>query len=703
MHMKQAGCPAYTPRTVEEQRRPRRPAWFRALFLVVLPWATPLQAQWGSTNLDSLIPLLNPHERSFEQLQRYTPLAMHWLVSAKAMRYLPQVDTLTRHLIATSQDTSLLRYLWHVRSNYHYRMGYQRKFNRDVPGALYHFERSWAILDSIGPPVVAINAVEAIGVLYEAVGETDLAMRYYRMCLDRLQQAPQRNAFTEGSVLRHIASVQIDKGNYGQAEAVLAGCDTSIGDVHVLVETLRARMRACQGDTTGADAAYQRAVVLVQPPQSEWGRIDPLAALARLRHAHRDHRGALKAAEACADIAARTGDEAAWCTAMILAGKAQSAMGDHADAGQSFRAALDTARAYDYHGLARITGNEGSMVEAADLLRKFYLRNGHLREAMDMTTYWSLLKDTLNSKDGRLEVLRHSMRTEALADSMEAASTIVLTEQQRAEADLRATVAGQRTTVIAIVALLLAVVVMLLYRTIRNRQRLADKERELYHEQVDQLLSQQEIKSMNAMLEGQEQERERVSKELHDHVGHLLGSIKHQLGVLETQVADVKTEQSAQYRKVSSLLDNAAGELRRISHDMAAATLNRFGLEKALKELRDTLHINGHLQVELNTFGLERSLGRGVEFAVYRIIQEAVSNVLKHAKASEITIGVTHMPGLLSVLVSDDGSGFDPKASSGGTGLGNVRARAAAMGAQVQIDSAPGRGTTVSVECPVLE
>ena len=251
-----------------------------------------------------------------------------------------------------------------------------------------------------------------------------------------------------------------------------------------------------------------------------------------------------------------------------------------------------------------------------------------------------------------------------------------------------------------LVAILIAI---LLYRSLRTRQRLATKEKELHNEKIDQLLSQQEMKSINAMLEGQEQERARVSKELHDHVGHLLGTIKHQLGQLEEQVADVKSEQTVQYRKVTGLLDNAADALRRISHDMAAATLNRFGLEKALKDLRDTIHINGRLQVELNTFGLEHPLERGVEIAVYRIIQESVSNVLKHAQANEMSIAVTHAPGRMSVLVSDNGQGFDTDQISHGVGLANIRSRAAALGAQVQIDSTPGKGTTVSVECPVVE
>jgi signal transduction histidine kinase len=294
-------------------------------------------------------------------------------------------------------------------------------------------------------------------------------------------------------------------------------------------------------------------------------------------------------------------------------------------------------------------------------------------------------------------------RSEALYGSAKKERRIVEQEQALhiAEANERRNSIQRNALVGATMAL--ALVALLLFRAMRNRQRLARKEKELHDEQVDSLLSQQEIKSINAMLDGQEKERARVSKDLHDHVGSLLGAIKHQLATLETQVADVKTEQNAQYHKVNGLLDNAAGQLRRISHDMAAATLNRFGLEKALKDLRDTIHINGRLNVELKTFGLDDRLERSVELAIYRIVQELISNVLKHANARELSIAVTRGPGRLSLVVSDDGVGFDPAIASTGIGLGNVRSRAAALGAIVQLDSTPGQGTTVSVECPVVE
>lgn len=365
-------------------------------------------------------------------------------------------------------------------------------------------------------------------------------------------------------------------------------------------------------------------------------------------------------------------------------------LGRRNDAFSSMHEALVEAERMDWKDLQAEIHRE---------LHDYYNELGQAAPALTHLQAYAALTDSVyasryDEQVSRSAALYDSEKKERRIAEQDQALTLATAEDRRKSIQRNALIGA---------TLALALIALLLIRSMRNRRRLAEKQKQLHDEQVDQLLGQQEMKSINAMLEGQEQERERVSKELHDHVGHLLGAIKHQLGELEEQVADVKSEQTAQYRKVTGLLDNAAGELRRISHDMAAATLNRFGLEKALMDLRDTIHINGRLRVELNTFGLERPLERGVEITVYRIIQEAVSNVLKHAGASELSIAVTHAPGRLSVLVSDNGRGFDTRATSNGVGLANIHSRAAAMGAQVQIDSTPGKGTTISVECPVVE
>ena len=344
--------------------------------------------------------------------------------------------------------------------------------------------------------------------------------------------------------------------------------------------------------------------------------------------------------------------------------------------------------------------------EAAELLHKAYRAMGDWRRALEMHELHLQLDDSLSGDKTKRALISRDLQykydKEAFADSL---------ERVRQAEDLRCSYDGQlqvekerRTRAIMVggtVALALGIIAFLLVHRLRQAKRLREQEAILHDQQVDQLLAQQELKSINAMLDGQEKERDRMGRDLHDRLGGMLGGIKANMSALEDRVEQVRDDQ--QYQKVNRLLDQAVGELRQISHDMAAATLSRFGLEKALKDLRDTLHITGRMQVELKAFGLDQRLERSVEIALYRIVQELVSNVLKHAKASELIIGVTRTPGRLSVVVSDNGVGFDATQRTDGMGLGNVRSRAAAIGATVQVDSTPGKGTTVSVECPVVE
>jgi len=260
----------------------------------------------------------------------------------------------------------------------------------------------------------------------------------------------------------------------------------------------------------------------------------------------------------------------------------------------------------------------------------------------------------------------------------------------------------QRNVFIGLAAALV-LVALLLWRLARARQKRMRQEQLLHEQQVDDLLRKQELGALNAMFEGQETERDRVARELHDRVGSMLGNVKMQMEVLEERMDIGHSERAGQYRKVYGLLVDTVGEVRRISHDMVAGTLARFGLEKALEDLCDSIRVTGRLSMELRVFGLEHRLEPRMEVTVYRIVQELVGNALKHAKATELTIDVTRSPGRLSVIVSDDGAGFDPSTPAEGMGLENVRKRAATLGGHVAIDSVLGKGTTVSLACGVAD
>jgi signal transduction histidine kinase len=253
----------------------------------------------------------------------------------------------------------------------------------------------------------------------------------------------------------------------------------------------------------------------------------------------------------------------------------------------------------------------------------------------------------------------------------------------------------------AAISALLILLTFILYRNLRHRKRLAKKERELYEQQMGDVMRQSEIRSLDSLMQGQEMERKRVAKDLHDRLGSMLSAIKLQFGALEGRVESVREENKQQYQHVTTLLDDAVGEVRRISHDMLKSSLAQFGLAGALDDLRQALSAPGKLEVEMILFGLEERMEQKVEIAAFRMVQECVSNALKHAKATAITISVTRTTGALNVMVEDNGKGFDMSKVNEGMGLGNLRQRAAEVGGAVQFDSRPGHGTTVTIDVPL--
>lgn len=250
-------------------------------------------------------------------------------------------------------------------------------------------------------------------------------------------------------------------------------------------------------------------------------------------------------------------------------------------------------------------------------------------------------------------------------------------------------------------ALMLATLLLLLFRNNQHSKRLREKDRVVHAQEVNDLMRQQEIRSLDAMMEGQERERKRVAQDLHDRLGSMLSAIKLQFSALEGRMEQLRRDQKQQYDHVFTLLDDAVGEVRRISHDMVKSSLTRFGLKGALEDLYSTVHVPGKLEIEMSLFGLDDRLEQRVEIAIYRMVQESINNALRHARARHITVQVTRSTGMLNLMVEDDGVGFDPTQVSEGMGMGNLRRRAAEIGGTVRIDTRPGRGTSISVDVPL--
>lgn len=238
----------------------------------------------------------------------------------------------------------------------------------------------------------------------------------------------------------------------------------------------------------------------------------------------------------------------------------------------------------------------------------------------------------------------------------------------------------------------------------KNIKAIAAKNDQLNKQRIDELLQQQEIASLQGVLEGQEQERKRVAIDLHDRLGGILSMVKLHFSAVEEKLPEDNPEKK-KFLTASELLDLAAGEVRSISHNLLSGVLAKFGLLPALKDLTDRINESGEIKLNLIYYNIENALNGEQELQIYRIVQELISNILKHSEADEATIQLIRNDDekKVNLIVEDDGKGFNPNAPSlsGGIGLSNLKARVGKLNGSFHIDSGKGVGTSISIDIPI--
>jgi signal transduction histidine kinase len=200
--------------------------------------------------------------------------------------------------------------------------------------------------------------------------------------------------------------------------------------------------------------------------------------------------------------------------------------------------------------------------------------------------------------------------------------------------------------------------------------------------------------AVKSLLEGQEIERRRLARELHDETGQALASILLGLKSLERQVGPEPV------RQIRQLVGSALDDVRRLTVELRPPALDDFGLASALERLVSITAERSGIEIRLNVRD-EVTLPPEHETALYRIVQEALTNVVKHAEARSVSILVTSTADSVRTVIEDDGVGFDPgRVREGALGLVGIRERVLLLGGRLQVETSPGSGTTLLVELP---
>ncbi len=237
---------------------------------------------------------------------------------------------------------------------------------------------------------------------------------------------------------------------------------------------------------------------------------------------------------------------------------------------------------------------------------------------------------------------------------------------------------------------------ILLYRNFRHRQK-------LQIHRIDSLETEKQLMATEAVLRGEEQERTRLAKDLHDGLGGMLSGIKYSFNAIKNNLIMTPDNQKS-FDQSINMLDSSIQEMRRVSHNLMPESLMKFGLNSALKDFCIDINKSGALQIKFQSVGLEHAaIEQSITISIYRIVQELVNNIIKHSGAKTALVQVTKNESFFTLSVEDDGKGFDASSLSKTTGIGwtNIKHRVDLLKARLDIKSQAEIGTSVVIEFAV--
>ena len=236
---------------------------------------------------------------------------------------------------------------------------------------------------------------------------------------------------------------------------------------------------------------------------------------------------------------------------------------------------------------------------------------------------------------------------------------------------------------------------LLSYRNFRNRQKLQQSK-------ITELEKDKQLSAVDAMLKGQEDERNRIAKDLHDGLGGMLSGVKISFSNMKENLI-MSAENVTVFEQSISQLDSTISELRKIAHNLMPEALVRFGLNDAVKDFCTSIMTATHIHIIYESMGETRGLDNTANTYIYRIIQELINNAVKHGKPSQILVQLTTTPNKILITVEDDGKGIDldKKALSKGIGLTNIKHRVNYFKGNVVFEPKKPQGTVVNIELNV--
>lgn len=313
-----------------------------------------------------------------------------------------------------------------------------------------------------------------------------------------------------------------------------------------------------------------------------------------------------------------------------------------------------------------------------------YRMMGNSKKAMECMDTVLILKDQVTAKE-KQKAISHAEAVVKVAenDKKIAEDQLLIARQQEKISRKNLMIGGVGAGVV-----IFALTSLLLYLNSRNKQR-------IYTQQLKALEDEKMINTLKGMVQGADNERARIARDLHDGIGGMLSVAMMHVRGIKKEKPDVALSDS--YSEAIKLLNKTGDEIRKTAHNLMPEVLMKQNLNDAVADHCSLLR-SGGLDVDFQSYGDMDVLPQDAKLNIYRIIQELLENVVKHAQADHVIVQLQLQDEQLTLTVEDNGVGADMTDVSRGLGLHNIDVRVKSMSGKVEIDTAPGSGFSVYIE-----
>jgi signal transduction histidine kinase/putative heme iron utilization protein len=551
---------------------------------------------------------------------------------------------------------------------------------KDFDSTLQYAGQALPLARKNGDSIAVADFKSAVGQAYYFHGDYDVAAKHFYESIDLLEKGPRNdvasrkklaNAYNDlAKLYRKIRDLDRAQANYDKAEAIFSSLNDLPGMAMILNES--GVVFEYRGDYPEAIRRYSASRDLAEKNNDQLGISYALSNIAGVLVIQKKYPEAEQYLLQALDIRKSLGDSFAMAINYSDLGTTMNAKGDYNKAIEYLTESNRLAEKLRYAELQSSNYNELALAAT---------KQSDYKKALEYFQRRTTIRDSLFS----MEKTRQIEELDAKYQSVKKEQII---EQQHNR------ITRQNSIFAGLGALVL--MIGLLTWSQYKRYRLK-KEKQLQAE----IMKQQEM-ATRAVIEAEEEERQRIARDLHDGVGQMMSAARMNLSAFEAVSRFDDDSQKKSFEKIVSLVDDSCREVRQVSHNMMPNALLKNNFATAIQDFIEKLDKKS-LEVHLFTEGLENRMDSNTETVLYRIIQECVNNVIRHAGASTLDISIIRDKDGISATIEDNGRGFDTSDHSKfeGIGIKNILTRAEYLKGTVEFDSAPGRGTAVSLHIPV--